>query len=70
MHKRTQWAALIIAACLAVGCFSQSSQQLADVVKLPDNLLNKDQQQAKINDLEARQRAKEAQVEKEIQETK
>jgi len=70
MHKRIQWAALITAACLAAGCSSQSYQQLPDVVKLPEKLLNKDEQQAKINDMAARQQARETQAVKEIEETK
>jgi len=70
MHKRRQWAGLITVACLAAGCSSQSYQQLPDVVRLPEKLLNKNEQQARINEMAARQRAKETQTEKEIEETK
>ena len=69
MHK-TKLAALITIACYLAACSSQNSQQLPDVVKLPQKLLTKDEQQARINDMAARPRAKEEQTEKEIQDTK
>ena len=68
MHK-TKLAALIMA-CHLAACSSQKSQQLPDVVQLPQKLLSKDEQQARINDMAARQRAREEQAEKEIQDTK
>ena len=62
--------ALIIVACHLAACSSQNYQQLPDVVKIPEKLLSKDEQQARINDISARSRAKEEQAEKEIQDTK
>jgi hypothetical protein len=69
MHK-TKLAALITIACHIAACSSQNGQQLPDVMKLPQKLLSKDEQQARINDMAARPRAKEEQAEKEIQDTK
>ena len=69
MHK-TKLAALIMIGCHVAACSSQNSQQLPDVMKLPQKLLSKDEQQAWINDMAARPRAKEEQAEKEIQDTK
>jgi hypothetical protein len=62
--------ALMAIACHLAACSSQNSQQLPDVVQLPQKLLSKDEQQARINDIAARSRAKEEQAEKEIQDTK
>jgi hypothetical protein len=46
------------------------STALPTATKLPERLPNKDEQQARIVDMTAKQRAKEAQAEKEIEETK
>jgi len=62
--------ALITIACHLAACSSQNYQQLPEVVKIPQKLLSKDEQQARINDIAARSRAKEEQAEKEIQDTK
>ena len=62
--------ALITIACHLAACSSQNYQQLPDLVKVPEKLLSKDEQQARINDMGARQRAKVDQAEKEIQDTK
>jgi uncharacterized lipoprotein YmbA len=62
--------ALMIVACHLAACSSQNYQQLPDVVKIPEKLLSKEEQQARINDISARPRAKEEQAEKEIQDTK
>lgn len=40
------------------------------MVKKPENLLSKEDQQARINDIAARPRVKKEQAEKEIQDTK
>jgi hypothetical protein len=69
MHKM-KLAALITIACHLAACSAQNYQQLPDVVKLPQKLLSKDEQQTKINDMAARPRVKEEQAEKEIQDTK
>jgi hypothetical protein len=62
--------ALIAIAYHLAACSSQNYQQLPDVVKIPEKLLSKDEQQARINDMAARLRAKEDQAEKEIQDMK
>jgi len=69
MHK-TKLAALIMIGCHVAAFSSQNRPQLPDVMKLPQKLLSKDEQQARINDMAARPRAKEEQAEKEIQDTK
>ena len=68
MHKTKM--ALITIACHLAACSSQNYQQLPEVVKIPQKLLSKDEQQARINDIAARSRAKQEQAEKEIQDTK
>ena len=71
MLARTKLAALMTSACLVTACSSQQPyQQLPDVARLPERLLNKDEQQARIVDMTTKQRAKETQAEKEIEETK
>ena len=62
--------ALITIACHLAACSSQNYEQLPEVVKIPQKLLSKDEQQTRINDMAARPRAKEEQAEKEIQDTK
>jgi hypothetical protein len=71
MLTRAKLATLMTSACLVAACSSQQPyQQLPDVARLPERLLNKDEQQARIVDMTAKQRAKETQAEKEIEETK
>jgi hypothetical protein len=71
MGTRAKLAALIASACVVTACSSQQPyQQLPDVARLPERLLNKDEQQARIVDMTAKQRAKETQAEKEIEQTK
>jgi hypothetical protein len=71
MATHARLAALITSACVLTACSSQQPyQQLPDVARLPERLLNKDEQQARIVDMTAKQRAKETQAEKEIEETK
>ncbi|HET6927535.1 MAG TPA: hypothetical protein VFI48_11870 [Hyphomicrobiaceae bacterium] len=71
MVTHARLAALITSACIVAACSSQQPyQQLPDVARLPERLLNKDEQQARIVDMTAKQRAKETQAEKEIEETK
>ena len=71
MLTRAKLAALIASGCVVAACSSQQPyQQLPDVARLPERLLNKDEQQARIFDMTAKQRAKETQTEKEIEETK
>jgi len=62
--------ALMAIACHLAAYSSQNYQQLPDLVKMPEKLLSKEEQQARINDMAARPRAKEEQAEKEIQDTK
>jgi hypothetical protein len=70
MLNRANIATMIIGICLMSGCSSQLPQSLPDIVKLPEKLLSKDEQQAKMSEMTAKAQARQTEAAKQIEDSK